>query len=216
MVNQARNIDEDESSSFSSSSDVNEEDESSQLVDHPVEWPPKPKYDESTRELFHDLSMSSTKVIEEQPHLVSRTDSITRKTSLHVATESGCVTVVKKVLSLLNDEEKQKILDATDCEGFTALHRAIYGDKLEIVQLLLDAGSDVNLPCNNEIYTSYSPLHFAAFVSSPFIVSLLLNRGSHVNFLADGVLLSSLRHSLLHLTSTFSFCKGSNSVEHCM
>ena len=186
-----------EDESFSSYSSSHDTDEDEDEAPSSAEWPPKPQYDQATRELFEDISRGSTRVLEEQPSLLHIADSVTGKTPLHVAAEAGCMPVVNKALSLMAEEEKKNLMKTKDSEGFTALHRAVYGDKLEIVQLLVDAGSDVSYPCDNEIYTAYRPLHFAAFVSNPIVVSFLLSRGAQVNSLADGVRLPSSNHLVI-------------------
>jgi ankyrin repeat protein len=62
--------------------------------------------------------------------------------------------------------------DVRDNFGATALHEAIFESNLEVIQLLLDNGFDVNaqVPSNG-----YTPLHYAVWLNKPEAVKLLLS-----------------------------------------
>ncbi|KAG1695148.1 hypothetical protein DVH05_020789 [Phytophthora capsici] len=59
--------------------------------------------------------------------------------------------------------------------GVTGLHRALSEGSIEIVQLLLDHGADVN---QRSTWGWYSPLHLACKTGSEEMIWLLLNHGA--------------------------------------
>ena len=82
----------------------------------------------------------------------------------------------KEVLSLLL--QRGAIVDAKSKElGRTALHFACQEGKLDCVEMLLDAGSAINV-CDDDDWT---PLVFAAFCGQREILSRLLQRGAVID-----------------------------------
>lgn len=61
-----------------------------------------------------------------------------------------------------------------DADGGSPLHKAVYYEKPELVQLLLDAGADVSVLS----YGGLTPLHFAAMNDNCTIINMLLSAGA--------------------------------------
>jgi ankyrin repeat protein len=71
-------------------------------------------------------------------------------------------------------------LEATDVEGFTPLHAAVYFGHAEVVQILLSAGADFLATSGPN--SRYTPLHMAARHGHLGLAMLLLERmGPHVD-----------------------------------
>ncbi len=81
-----------------------------------------------------------------------------------------------RVKSLLADQPK--LIGSTTFLGNTGLHVAVTAGHLDIVELLINAGSDVNAKGD-----SATPLHLAAASGNVPIASALLNAGAQVNSL---------------------------------
>lgn len=83
-------------------------------------------------------------LLRDQPKQVLRKDQDDR-TPLHWACSRGDLKLVKAILS---DSEfaryKEDVLEEEDASGWTPLHIAVSTDNRELVQLLLDAGADVD------------------------------------------------------------------------
>ena len=76
--------------------------------------------------------------------------------------------------------------NATDSDGNTPLHRAVYWDNLEAVALLLAHGADPNARSwldQDGVGFIRSPLHMITHTTSPDVVDLLLKHGAEVNSL---------------------------------
>lgn len=88
--------------------------------------------------------------------------------TIHLAAYHGNEAKVIELLQLNPDP------DARDSYGGTALHAAMFQDNVNIVQLLIDAGFDVNAvgPRNG-----YTPLHDAVWANNLPALKLLVANG---------------------------------------
>uniref|UniRef100_A0A8B9MNK0 NFKB inhibitor beta n=1 Tax=Accipiter nisus TaxID=211598 RepID=A0A8B9MNK0_9AVES len=73
------------------------------------------------------------------------------------------------------DEEACAQLDSVNYDGYTPLHIAVLRKDLEMVELLLSAGADLN---KAEPSCGRSPLHLAVEVQSPEVAECLLRAGA--------------------------------------
>jgi len=92
-------------------------------------------------------------------------------TPLHVAAAHGNLDAVTKILTRDN---AQSILEATCMGGMTALHLAAKSGCIPVVNVLLDAGANINAQTSDGV----TPLFIAASESLPHMVKLLLSRGA--------------------------------------
>jgi ankyrin repeat protein len=90
-------------------------------------------------------------------------------TAIHEAAYNGNIDLVREILKTEPDR------DARSSFGGTALHDSMFQKNAEIVQLLIDAGYDVNAigPANG-----YTPLHDAVWANNPAAAKLLLKHGA--------------------------------------
>jgi ankyrin repeat protein len=70
--------------------------------------------------------------------------------------------------------------------SLTALHKAVFRNKTEIVELLLNHGAPLEARANYDddasgVAPSTTPLHVAVLRSSPYIMELLLQRGANMS-----------------------------------
>jgi ankyrin repeat protein len=102
------------------------------------------------------------------------------RTQLHHCAINGLTTSVKRLLSIRNINVNVK----DDEYGRTPLHWAVMNGNVEIAQLLLQNGADVNARSNN----GSSPLHVAIKESNLHvdIVKLLLENGADVHARKNG------------------------------
>ena len=80
------------------------------------------------------------------------------------------------VLALIN---QQAPVDVAQPDGATALHWAAHWDNLQIADLLLGAGADVDVNATNEL--GVAPLSLACIDGSAAMVDRLLDRGADAN-----------------------------------
>jgi len=91
---------------------------------------------------------------------------------LHKAAYNGDIQTVRVIL-------KDKINpDERDSFGGTALHAAMFQDNMKIVELLIDAGLDVNA---QGTYNKYTPLHDAVWANNLTAAKLLIKYGAKTN-----------------------------------
>ncbi len=69
---------------------------------------------------------------------------------------------------------KPDLVGEADQLGFTALHEAVGKQNLEVVQILIAAGANVNAQNN----AGFAPLHFAAY---DYIAEELINSGANIH-----------------------------------
>lgn len=104
--------------------------------------------------------------------------SVYSTNSIHSAAYNGDE---QKVIALLNQKVDP---DARDSFGGTALHAAMFQNNLRIVELLLDAGFDINAigPRNG-----YTPAHDAVWANNLPALKILVERGADLTIKAlDG------------------------------
>ena len=89
---------------------------------------------------------------------------------LHRAAADGDVESVRELVKEI------AALDAFDDIGYTPLHYAVKHEQFEIVELLLDAGANIN--AHEEATISDTAIAVAAEECSPQMVELLLQRGA--------------------------------------
>lgn len=93
------------------------------------------------------------------------------------AAEEGRLEAVEQLLLDLPD-----LINYSDNDGYTALHRACYEDKLEVAQILIANGAEVNAKTDE----SWTPLHSACHWNAFRCVRLLLENGADVNAQTEG------------------------------
>lgn len=101
------------------------------------------------------------------------------KDALHKAANTGNLEEVQKILKTKPDP------DARESFGGTALHAAMFQKNMQIVELLIDYGLDINAigPANG-----YTPLHDAVWANNKDAVKLLLTKGAKTDIKAkDGL-----------------------------
>ncbi|WP_341811630.1 ankyrin repeat domain-containing protein [Wolbachia endosymbiont (group A) of Oxytorus armatus] len=90
------------------------------------------------------------------------------RTALHYAINAKTVRVLV---------EKGVNVNATDVEGYTALHLAVTEKRLEIVRELIKSGADVNA---EEYGNKCTPLHLGCMVGEKEIVEELVEAGGEI------------------------------------
>ena len=80
-------------------------------------------------------------------------------------------------------DEKPELLSFRDLDGYTAFHRAAYGNHVDVLRHLLDRdGADLHILTMD----SWTPLHSACRWNAFECVELLLSRGANLNLTTDG------------------------------
>ena len=77
---------------------------------------------------------------------------------------------------------------ARDKDGYTPLHRAVWQDTAEIVQLLIAAGADVNARTE----TGSTPLHSAAQLGTAETIEALIAAGADMNTRTEALIIAAL------------------------
>ncbi|XP_074932474.1 NF-kappa-B inhibitor beta [Phalacrocorax aristotelis] len=102
-------------------------------------------------------------------------------TALHLACREGRRSCARHLLGPPRsppapcDEEVRAQLDSVNYDGYTPLHVAVLRKDLEMVELLLSAGADLN---KAEPSCGRSPLHLAVEAQSPEVAECLLRAGA--------------------------------------
>ena len=91
---------------------------------------------------------------------------------LHKAAYNGELDKVQTIL-------KNKVdFDERDSFGGTALHAAMFQDNMQIVELLIKAGHDINV---QGTYNKYTPLHDAVWANNLKAAKILIKHGAKTN-----------------------------------
>jgi ankyrin repeat protein len=93
-------------------------------------------------------------------------------------------------------EGDEKLIDARDTDGSTALHCAAWKGHLEIVAFLIDSGADVHCHNSNDHWGT-TPLHAAAHANQAAIAQRLIEAGADVNA-KDSNGKTPLHHTIFH------------------
>ena len=105
--------------------------------------------------------------------------STCRASELGQAVTTGNIETVQKVLATKPEP------DARDSFGGTALHAAVLRKNMEIVELLIAYGCDINVQGTSNGYT---PLHDAVWANNPEAAKILLRHGANTRIKAkDGL-----------------------------
>ncbi|XP_043464565.1 ankyrin repeat domain-containing protein 49-like isoform X1 [Leptopilina heterotoma] len=99
---------------------------------------------------------------------------------------------MEKLKDLINSNKE--LVKAVDKDGYTPLHRACYGNHVEVVKYLLER----NAPIDAETLDGWQPLHSACVWNNIDCISLLIQHGADVNALSKG------QQTPLHLVSASS------------
>ena len=129
-----------------------------------LQWLIKPKNDLNQMNIFLELLKHGADV--------NKVENQFKFTSLHIAAKEGNSKAIKHLLNYHAN------INPIDIFGITPLHYAIHSGEISCVNLLLEAGCDVNLRNGN---TVPSPLHFAAVNENAEIVSQLIEHGAKLN-----------------------------------
>ncbi|XP_076629365.1 ankyrin repeat domain-containing protein 49 [Colletes latitarsis] len=105
------------------------------------------------------------------------------------ATENGDIEKVKELVA-----KNQSLLECTDKDGYTPLHRACYANHVEVVEYLLQAGAKIDA----KTMYDWQPLHCACFWNNIESAALLIANGADVNAISKG------NQTPLHLVSASS------------
>lgn len=99
--------------------------------------------------------------------------AVSAENSIHRAAHQGDVALLQELLA-----KKGIDVDARDSFGGTALHGAMFQENITIVEMLLDAGFDINAigPRNG-----YTPLHDAVWANNIPAARLLLAKGARTD-----------------------------------
>lgn len=105
------------------------------------------------------------------------------------AAENGDLETVKKLLA-----KNPSLIQVTDFDGYTPLHRACYGNHVKIVEYLLENNASVDA----ETQDGWQPLHSACCWNNVECAALLIQHGADTNARSKG------EQTPLHLASASS------------
>jgi len=101
-------------------------------------------------------------------------------TPLHSLAENGSYEAVRYILTYMEEKHPDKfncVVNARDGSDSTPLYSSVASRKLDIVQYLINKGTDVNAKSKNGI----TPLHQAVYDGRVDIVEYLIGKGADVN-----------------------------------
>jgi len=93
------------------------------------------------------------------------------------AAENGKLELVQQLI-----EADQTLVDVTDTDGYTPLHRACYGNHHAVARYLIANGANVSAKTN----LLWEPLHSACQWSNKECVLLLIQNGANINAVTEG------------------------------
>ncbi|KAL2740363.1 ankyrin repeat domain-containing protein 49 [Vespula squamosa] len=105
------------------------------------------------------------------------------------AAENGDIRKIKRLLM-----KDLNLLECKDKDGYTPLHRACYGNHVDIVKYLLQVGAKINTKTMDE----WQPLHSACCWNNVECAAILIANGADVNAKSKG------DQTPLHLVSASS------------
>jgi hypothetical protein len=103
------------------------------------------------------------------------------------AVRSNNVEVIRNIVLQPRFDINNYEFDGTCGNHSTLLHEAVFSNSLEICQLLIDRGADVNRPSGDDYsanilnHSQLTALHLACFMGGEEIVKLLLRAGADIN-----------------------------------
>ncbi|KAK3128262.1 hypothetical protein QOZ80_6BG0459140 [Eleusine coracana subsp. coracana] len=116
---------------------------------------------------------------------VSKLDSLTSRTALHVAAAGGHVKCVRLLLAAVAGSRSDSFVNKAASGGLTALHLAALHGHVDCVHLLIDQHADLaaqTLPCAaspmGSIGSGSTPLHYAAAGGEVKCCQILVSRGA--------------------------------------
>ena len=129
-------------------------------------------------------------------------------TDMFRAVKAGDVSRVRELLVL-----DPTLPHALDKERSTPLHWAGWKDQPEIIDILLDAGADIQAH-NDNYHWGTTPLHAAAHGNNPRAVTALLRRGADVNAVKANGSGTPLAETAIHnATAAAKLLKAAGGVE---
>ncbi|PVD25035.1 hypothetical protein C0Q70_15532 [Pomacea canaliculata] len=130
----------------------------------------------------------ATMMFEKKTADIHARDSRDNTTLMLAAASGSAMTMVALLLLMCKDEDdRKKLVTAQNKDGLTALHFAALSDDPQVVELLLDAGADVNAGQFTTLQNrrfALTPLHFAllkATLSSATIARMLIKSGADLS-----------------------------------
>jgi len=124
------------------------------------------------------------------------------------AVKAGDVARVKELLA-----QDPALVHARDGDQSTPLHWAAWKDQPEVVEVLLDAGADIQAH-NENYHWGTTPLHAAAHGNNKRAVEALIRRGADVNALKANGTGRPLGETKVHnATAAAKLLKAAGAVE---
>ncbi|KAK9875574.1 hypothetical protein WA026_009377 [Henosepilachna vigintioctopunctata] len=97
--------------------------------------------------------------------------------SILQAAEQGQLEYIKTLLN-----KNPALIQAKDKDGYTPLHRACYGNHVNVVQYLLERGADINAKTD----VHWGPLHSCCHWNNKECGAVLIQWGADVNAESEG------------------------------
>ncbi|XP_076660489.1 ankyrin repeat domain-containing protein 49-like [Halictus rubicundus] len=99
---------------------------------------------------------------------------------------------LEKIRTLI--QKNRELLESTDDDGYTPLHRACYGNHVQVVEYLLQAGAKID----SKTMDDWQPLHLACCWNNVECAMVLIANGADINAKSKG------DQTPLHLVSASS------------